>query len=59
MKEKLQTEEGSRYAFYRAQYARFGSPLAAEIRQEVYGEDIGHVGWRTLEEQDKITALVA
>ena len=59
MKEKPQSEEGARYAFYRAQYARFGSPLAAEIRQEVYGEDIGQLGWRMLEEQDKITALVA
>jgi SAM-dependent methyltransferase len=44
-------------AFYSAQFARFGSRLAAEIRQEAYGADIGQQGWRTRKEQEEITAL--
>ena len=55
---KTQDGAGDRYAFYSAQYARFGSRLAAEVRREVYGEDLGQLGWRTLEEQDEITALI-
>jgi 2-polyprenyl-3-methyl-5-hydroxy-6-metoxy-1,4-benzoquinol methylase len=51
--------EGSRFEFYSAQYARFGSALAGEIRQEVYGTDLGQQGWRTLEEQKLIVELVA
>jgi SAM-dependent methyltransferase len=48
----------SRYNFYDAQYARFGTQLAAEIRREVYGVDLGQQGWRTLAEQDQIAELV-
>jgi SAM-dependent methyltransferase len=55
---KEQEEEGERYDFYSAQYARFGTRLAAEVRQEVYGKDLGQTGWRTLEEQDAIVALI-
>ena len=51
-------ENDDRYDFYSLQYARFSGDLAAEIRREVYGSDIGQQGWRTLEEQDDITALV-
>jgi hypothetical protein len=29
------------FNFYGPQYARFGSALAAELRREVYGEDLG------------------
>jgi len=58
MAAKTHAGEGDRYAFYNAQFARFGSGLAAEIRREVYGEDLGQQGWRTLKEQDEITALV-
>jgi len=43
-----------RMAFYRAQYLRFGSGLAAELTREVFGEDIGQEGWRTAAEQVKI-----
>ena len=32
------------FNFYGPQYARFDSDLAAELRREVYGEDIGQQG---------------
>ena len=48
------TEPNSRFDFYGPQYARFGSALAAEIRREVYGTDIGQLGWRSMKEQNLI-----
>jgi 2-polyprenyl-3-methyl-5-hydroxy-6-metoxy-1,4-benzoquinol methylase len=50
-------EARQQYEFYSAQYARFGSDIAVEIRREVYGEDQGQQGWRTLDEQAQIAAL--
>ncbi|GLS20582.1 type 11 methyltransferase [Labrys miyagiensis] len=50
--------KGGSYAFYSAQYARFDTPLAAEVRLEAYGEDFGQQGWRTIEEQNEIIALI-
>lgn len=47
------------YDFYARQYERFNAPLAAEIRTEIYGEDIGQQGWRSMREQDEIIALVS
>src|SRR5262245_276591 len=44
--------------FYGPQYARFASPLATEVRREVYGEDIGQQGWRTAAEQAEIPDLL-
>jgi SAM-dependent methyltransferase len=44
----------TRFEFYGPQYARFGSALAAEIRREVYGADIGQLGWRSMDEQNLI-----
>lgn|SRR5262245_707957 len=44
--------------FYTSQYRRFSSELAAEIRREVYGKDIGQQGWRTIAEQDEIADLL-
>jgi hypothetical protein len=41
-------------AFYGPQYARIDSELAAEIRREVFGEDIGQESWRSAEEQAEI-----
>lgn len=32
---------GSSSFYYGLRYARFGSRLAAELRREVYGEDLG------------------
>lgn len=52
---QLSTGAGS---FYSAQYSRFGSRLAAEVRFEAYGEDLGQQGWRSLGEQGEIIGLV-
>jgi len=46
------------FDFYGPQYARFDSDLAAEMRREVYGEDIGQQGWRTAAEQAEIADLL-
>ena len=46
------------FDFYGPQYGRFASDLAAEIRREVYGEDIGQQGWRTAAEQAEIADLL-
>src|SRR4051794_25246829 len=51
-------EARQQYEFYSAQYARFGSDIAVEIRREVYGEDQGQQGWRPLDEQAQIVALI-
>jgi cyclopropane fatty-acyl-phospholipid synthase-like methyltransferase len=45
-------------AFYGPQYSRFGSDLAIELRREVYGEDLGQQGWRSLAEQADIARLL-
>lgn len=52
------TGEDSRFDFYRAQYERFGGPLAAEMRREVYGEDLGQQGWRNAMEEAEIARLL-
>jgi cyclopropane fatty-acyl-phospholipid synthase-like methyltransferase len=44
--------------FYGPQYSRFGSDLAIELRREVYGEDLGQQGWRSLAEQADIARLL-
>jgi SAM-dependent methyltransferase len=46
------------FDFYGPQYARFDSELAAEMRREVYGEDLGQQGWRTAAEQVEVTDLL-
>src|SRR3954451_3351299 len=46
------------FNFYGPQYARFGSALAAELRREAFGEDLGQQGWRTAEEQAEIASLL-
>ncbi|MEI2301822.1 class I SAM-dependent methyltransferase [Ensifer sp. MJa1] len=46
------------FTFYSAQYSRFGSRLAAEVRLEAYGVDLGQQGWRSLGEQGEIIGLV-
>ena len=48
----------TRYDFYGPHYRRFGSELAARIRREVYGEDLGQTGWRTAAEQRRIAELL-
>jgi SAM-dependent methyltransferase len=42
------------FDFYAAHYGRFHGKLAAEVRREVYGEDLGQTGWRTAAEQAEI-----
>ncbi len=54
----MQDEDRAPDTFYKSQYARFGGALAAEIRREVYGADLGQQGWRTLGEQEQIAELV-
>ena len=49
---------GPRFDFYSAQYGRLGADTASEIRREVYGEDLGQQGWRTLDEQTQIAELI-
>jgi len=53
-----QTETTDHHDFYDRQYAKFGSALAAEIRREVYGVDLGQLSWRTLDEQAEIAELI-
>lgn len=45
-------------SFYGTHYARIDSELAAEIRREVFGEDIGQESWRSADEQAEITDLL-
>jgi len=58
MREASQSEAAEHHEFYGKQYARFGSDLAAEIRREAYGVDLGQLSWRTLEEQAEIAELI-
>ncbi|MFO1057691.1 MAG: class I SAM-dependent methyltransferase [Dongiaceae bacterium] len=51
-------EQKGSFAFYEAQYARFASAPAAAMRREVYGEDLGQQGWRSLAEQAAIPGLL-
>ena len=37
---------------YAAAYGNFTSDLAAQIRSEAFGEDMGQNGWQTADEQD-------
>src|SRR6516225_9976351 len=47
-----------RTEFYSVRYARIGSELAAELRREVYGSDIGQMNWRTAAEQAEIAEFL-
>ena len=44
--------------FYGAQYARLYGRLAAEIRKEAFGEDLGQESWRSPTEQTEIAELL-
>jgi SAM-dependent methyltransferase len=46
------------FDFYGSHYRRFGSPLAAAMRREIYGEDLGQTGWRSAAEQLEIADLL-
>jgi cyclopropane fatty-acyl-phospholipid synthase-like methyltransferase len=58
MTERDERRAGGPFNFYGPQYARFGTELAAELRREVYGEDIGQQGWRTVAEQAELADLL-
>jgi len=47
-------QDTGRSAFYSGQYERFGEDLAAEVRREVYGVDLGQQGWRSLDEHERL-----
>ena len=55
---KQQSTGAGSFSFYSTQYSRFGSRVAAEVRCEAYGEDLGQQGWRSLGEQGEIIGLV-
>ena len=46
------------FDFYDAHYRRFGSELAAAMRREIYGQDLGQTGWRSAAEQAEIAAML-
>jgi SAM-dependent methyltransferase len=54
MEGTVTNHDDGRTDFYTIKYAAFGSDLAAELRREVFGEDIGQQGWRTAAEQAQI-----
>jgi SAM-dependent methyltransferase len=54
--DKQQSRVG--FDFYGPQYARFSSPTAAEVRREVYGEDIGQQNWQTVSERAELVDLL-
>src|SRR5262245_16688691 len=43
-----------RSSFYGRHYTRIDNELAAEIRREVFGDDIGQESWRTGAEQTEL-----
>jgi len=49
-----ESRASGRFDFYGGHYGRFGTNLAAEVRREAYGEDLGQTGWRTAAEQAEI-----
>jgi SAM-dependent methyltransferase len=44
--------------YYSTRYARFGDDLAAEMRREVFGEDLGQSGWTTASELPELVDLL-
>jgi SAM-dependent methyltransferase len=44
--------------YYSTRYARFGDDLAAEMRREVFGEDLGQSGWTTALELPELVDLL-
>lgn len=47
-----------KFDFYGPQFSRFNSDLSIALRREVYGDDIGQQGWRTLAEQREIVDML-
>jgi SAM-dependent methyltransferase len=51
-------EAKDRFDFYGAHYRRFGTDLAAALRHEIYGQDLGQTGWRDSAEQAEIAEFL-
>ena len=49
-----EADDAEPFDFYATHYARFDGALSRQLRQEVYGEDLGQTGWRTATEQADI-----
>jgi SAM-dependent methyltransferase len=58
MAERDDGRAGDDASFYGPQYSRVDSELAAEIRREVFGDDIGQESWRSAAEQAEIADLL-
>jgi len=58
MAKEDEQQSSVRFDFYGPQYARFGSANAAEVRREVYGEDIGQQNWQTATEREEVVDLL-
>src|SRR5689334_15594922 len=58
MAEESQERASGSFNFYGPQYSRMDSAVAAEIRREVFGEDIGQESWHSAAEQAEIVGLL-
>jgi SAM-dependent methyltransferase len=58
MADTAREADADRFDFYDAHYRRFDTGLAAALRREIYGEDLGQTGWRTAAEQAEIADLL-
>src|ERR1700687_4864603 len=58
MAKEDEQQSSARFDFYGPQYTRFGSATAAEVRREVFGEDIGQQNWQTATERAEVVDLL-
>lgn len=58
MTERDEGSASGRTDYYTVRYARFSDELAAEMRREVFGEDIGQSGWATAAELPELADLL-
>jgi SAM-dependent methyltransferase len=58
MSQQDEGSAGGRSDYYSTRYARFGDDLAAEMRREVFGEDLGQSGWTTASELPELVSLL-
>jgi SAM-dependent methyltransferase len=58
MTEQDDGSAGARSDYYSTRFARFSDELAAEMRREVFGEDLGQSGWTTASELPELVGLL-
>jgi SAM-dependent methyltransferase len=58
MTEQDDGKASDRSDYYSSRFARFGDDLAAEMRREVFGEDLGQSGWSTAAELPELADLL-